>query len=258
MAETQETTGESVSTETGGESAGQSETSEQTTSSGTEQSGESFFDYESIKGTPNEAAYKEMQRAFSKKTEGLKDGADKIRQYDQYMANPVESIKAFAAQNGYQLVQGKPDGQNGETQKFENWGEVMTEAKRQVMEELQPMFGEMQNMKKQGVEQGLDNNHPDWRTYEDDMMATLKEHPTLVNDTDMLYRMSVPAEVLAARANKAALAKIQGTNESGKIQGHSTTTQQTTKSPKIDTFDDAVKFARSELQRRGIAAPRGE
>ena len=256
MAETQETTGES--TETGGESTGQSEATSQTTASGTGDGGESFFDYESVKGTPNEAAYKEMQRAFSKKTEVLKAGADKIRQYDQYVANPVESIKAFAAQNGYQLVQGQPKDQNGESQKFENWDDVMGEAERRVMDKLQPMLGEMQNMKKQSVEQSLDTNHPDWRTYEDGMMANLQAHPSLVSDPDMLYRMSVPEEVLAARANKAALDKIQGTTESGKVQGQSTTTQKTNKTPKIESFDDAVKFARQELSRQGIAPPRGE
>ena len=46
VAETEETGGESVSTETTGEAVGESVASMQTNGNGTEQSGESFFDYE--------------------------------------------------------------------------------------------------------------------------------------------------------------------------------------------------------------------
>jgi len=259
VAETEETGGESVTTETTGESVGESAAPVRTTGNGTEQSGESFFDYETIRGKPElEAHYKEMQRAFGKKTEAFKAGADKISQYDQFMLDPIASMRQLAQQNGYQLVQGQPQDQ-GETQKtYENWDDVMTEAKRQVMDELKPMFGELQTMKKQGVELALDNSFPDWRMYEEPMMANLQAHPTLVNDHEKLYQMSVPQEVLNARATKAALAKIQGTTESGLVQSQSTTTQQPTKSPKIKTFDDAVKHAKQDLARRGIKRPTGE
>ena len=259
MAETEETGGESVSTETTGESVGESVASVRTTGNGTEQIGESFFDYESIKGKPElEAAYKEMQRSFGEKNEAFKAGADKIKQYDQFMLDQVGSMRQLAQQNGYQLVQGQPQGDDGNPKSFENWDQVMEEAERRVMDKMQPMFGEMQNMKKQNVEQALDNSFPDWRTYEDSMMENLQAHPTLVNDHKKLYQMSVPAEVLEARATKAALAKIQGTTESGLVQSQSTTTQQPTKSPKIKTFDDAVKFAQQDLARRGIKRPTGE
>ena len=257
MDETLETAGESTVVETGGESTGQSEAPAQTTGNGTEQVGESFYDYESIRGKPElEAQYKEMQRAFGAKSEAFKAGADKISQYDNFMANPVETMRQLATQYGYNMVQGQPN-QTGEPKTFENWDDVMTEAKSQVMAELQPMFGEMQSMKQQNVEQMLDNSHPDWRTYEDAMMSTLREHPTLVGNPDMLYRMSVPQSVLDARANKAALARISGTTESGKVQGQSTTTQQASKKPGKLTFNEAVEFARQDVKRRGIASPTG-
>jgi len=165
-------------------------------------------------------------------------------------------MRQLATQYGYNMVQGQPN-QTGEPKTFENWDDVMAEAKSQVMAELQPMFGEMQTMKQHNVEQSLDNSHPDWRTYEDAMMSTLRDHPTLVGNPDMLYRMSVPQSVLDARANKAALAKISGATESGKVQGQSTTTQQPSKKPGKMTFDEAVVHARGELQRRGFKQPTG-
>jgi len=86
--ETQETAGESAVVETGGESTGQSEAPAQIAGNGTEQVGESFYDYESIRGKPElEAAYKEMQRGLTAKSEVYKAGADKISQYDNFMAS---------------------------------------------------------------------------------------------------------------------------------------------------------------------------
>lgn len=257
MAETEETGGESVSTETGGESVGESVASTQTTGNGTEQSGESFFDYESIKGKPElEAAYKEMQRAFTSKNDVFAKGKDKISQYDNFMKNPVDTMRQLAQQYGYQMVQGQPQDTDGKPKSYENWDQVMEEAERRVMEKMQPMFGELQNLKKQGVEQALDSSFPDWRTYEDSMMENLQAHPTLVNDHKKLYQMSVPAEVLEAKAMKAALAKIQGTTDSGKIQGQSTTTQQATAPKAAKSFDEAVTIARAELVKRGMKQPR--
>jgi len=258
VAETQETSGESVAAETTGESSGQSVAPVETTVTGTEQSGESFFDYESVKGTALEPAYKNMQSSYSRKSDELKKGLDKITQHDQFMANPVDTMRPLAQQYGYQMVQGQLQDQNGKSKTFENWDQVMDEAERRVMEKMQPMFGEMQNMKKQSVEQALDSLHPDWRTYEDTMLENLQAHPTLVSNPDMLYRLSVPNAVLEAQANKRALAKIQDTTESGKVQGQSTTTQQAKKTPKKMTFDQAADFARQEVKRLGHSRPTGE
>ena len=270
MADPIETGGEAVSEPSGtteiatdGQSAGQSAATVQTTVNGTGTGGESFFDYELIKGKPElEAAYKEMQGAFSRKTQAMSSGRDKITQYDQFMQNPVDTMRQLAQQYGYQMVQGDVKADDGQPKTFNNWEEVFEYADKRaedrLMAKMQPMIGELQNVKKQNVEQSLDNAHPDWRTYEDSMMENLRAHPTLVNNPDFLYRMSVPAEVLEARANKRALAKIQGATESGTIQGQSATTKQATKAPGKMTFDQAVSYARQEVNRRGIAAPRGD
>ena len=254
-----EPTGTTVSA-TDGQTAGQSVATEQTIVNGTGQGSESFFDYESIKGKPElEAAYKEMQRAFTQKNDVFAKGRDKITQYDQFMQNPVETMRKLAQQYGYQMVQGELKADDGTPKTFNNWDEVREDFKKsiraEIMQEIQPMFGEMQNMKKQSVEQALDHAYPDWRTYEDTMMENLQAHPTLVNDHEKLYQMSIPPEVLEARATKAALAKIQDTTVSGTIQGQSLTTQKTNKSPEVKSFDDAVRVARQEVQRRGLTRP---
>ena len=196
-----------------------------------------------------------MQGAFSRGTKANSVGKDKITQFDQFMANPVDTMRQLAQQYGYQMVQGQPQGDDGKAQTFENWDDVMAEAENRVMAKMKPMFGEIQSMKKQGIELALDNAYPDWRTYEDGMMENLDKYPNLVNDHDMLYRMSVPAKVLEARAIKAANAKITGTTE-GRVSGQSATTQQPAKSRGKMTFDEAVTFAKGELSAKGIKPPR--
>jgi hypothetical protein len=250
-----------IAADTGGQTEGQSVAASQTTESGngngTGASGESFFDYETIKGKPElEAAYKDMQRAFGRGSEANKLGANKIAQHDQFMANPIDTMRSIAQQNGYQLVQGQPEaGADGEPATFNSWDDVMQEAERRVMANLQPMVGELQNIKRQTVESSLDNAYPDWRTYEEPMMQLLEKYPRLVDDHDMLYRMAVPQEVITSRATKAALRKIQGHTDSGNVQGQSTTTQQPTKSKGKMTFDQAVDFARGEVSKQGLRRP---
>ena len=258
MAEPQEPVGQAATDPTGttvaapdGQSAGQSVAPDQATVNGSDQSGESIFDYESIRGKPElEAAYRSMQSAYGTKLKEFAAGKDKISQYDSFIANPIDTMRQLAQQYGYQMVQG-PQDQDGEAKTFENWDQVMEEAERRVMAKMQPMFGEMQSMKQQNVEQALDNSFPDWRTYEDAMMENLQAHPTLVNDHKKLYQMSVPAEVLEARATKAALAKIQGTTE-GRIQGQSTTTQQITKKPVFKSIGEAATWAAQQPEVKAL------
>lgn len=243
---------------TGAASKGQSTATAQTTSIGTESVVESFFDPESIKGKPElEAAYKEMQRAFSKKTSDLAKGRDKIRQYDEFIRSPVDSMRKLAQQMGYQLVQGQAESKDGKPKTYETWDEVMQDAEARVLEKLKPVIGEIQSLKKQNIESYLDNNFSDWRTYEDEMMANLEKHPTLVTNPDELYRLSVPESVHEARLMKKLQAKMKGAAEGNQIQGQSATNKQASQRPKKGlSFSEAVQFAKSALASKGITAPR--
>lgn len=234
---------------------GQSTTPDQKTANGTDAGAESFFDYETIKGKPElESAYKEMQRAFTKKTGEVAKSRDKLKQYDEFIANPVDSMKKLAQQYGYNLVQGQQDAKN--PQKFETWDDVMAEAKKQVMDELEPMLGEVKNLKKQSIESYLDTNFTDWRTYEDDMIANLQEHPSLANDPQKLYRLSVPESVYEARMLKKAEAKLRGTSDASTVRGQSSTTKETSQKPSGPlSFDQAVEVAKQTLARQGKRPP---
>ena len=112
-------------------------------------------------------------------------------------------------------------------------------------------------MKKSNMETYLDNNHSDWRTYEDDMIGILKDHPTLAKTPDLLYEMALPSEVKQARAHKSAMAKIQGQTEATEISGGSATTKKPTQTPDgVKSLDDAVAYAKQQLAQKGLTAPR--
>jgi DNA polymerase III alpha subunit (gram-positive type) len=210
---------------------------------------ESFFDYNEIKGNPQlEAAYKQMQAAFTQKQQGLSGGADKIAAYDRFMQNPVSEIQALAQQYGLQ-IQGAQDQQQ---QQFDpkSWDDVMQHMRQQVIQDLQPMISEVQSVKKQNIETHFDNNFPDWRQYEDDMKRNLQAHPSLAGDPDMLYRMSVPQKVWESRATQAAMKKLSAQSSSAQVSGGGTTNRQPKSIEKARSFNEAFEMAKQQMTGR--------
>jgi hypothetical protein len=119
---------------------------------------------------------------------------------------------------------------------------------------LNPVFREVQEVKKSNLETFLDQNAPDWRVYEDSMMGNLRKHPTLVSDPLNLYRMSVPSDVLESRATQKALKKMQDKTKATGTSATSTTKTKTGEMPdKPMTFDEAVEFAKKEVASQGLA-----
>jgi hypothetical protein len=233
---------------------GQSAAPSQTTVSGSGGESESFFDPKSLEGKPElQSAYKQMQGKFTKEMQKFKEASKKASAYDTFAANPGESLKTLAKQLGYNLVQSDPKAKDADDTP-KTWGDVYNRAKQEVLKEIQPMLGEVRNLKQQNVESYLDNNHPDWRTFESEMLDTLQKHPSLAGDPDNLYRLSVPSEVLEARAHKAALAKLRGSSEAGQISGPGKTTQTAANdAPKIGaSFNDHVAYAKQQLAAQGI------
>ena len=239
------------------EGSGNSVSAAQTTGTGPVADAiESFFDPASIAGKPElEAAYKQMQGSYTKRMQEFSKHRPKVDAYDRFEKDPVATMQQLATQFGYQLVQRGQD--TSQDQDFKSWDDVkkhfFTEFQKEM---LNPVVNEVKNLKKQSIEMHLDKDFPDWRTYEGEMMETLREHPTLVNDPGKLYRMSVPAEILEARATKAAMQKLRGATESAQVSG-GTTVRQTTQAPSGPmTFDQAVEFARKKLS-GGLARPAG-
>lgn len=238
--------------------AGSQETTRATT--GTETTAEeTFFDPKDL--TPElMPAYKNMQKAFSKKTEGIKADRQKIEAYDAFMTDPMNQLQQLAGRYGYQLnrLNDQGDGQHDEGDwQPQNWNEVISrskkEAREEVLSELKPIFGEIKDLRKNSMEKMLDETCPDWRTYEDEMMANLQTHPTLVKDPAKLYQLSVPAEVMESLATQRALKKLQAKTDTGRIQGASTRKDQGAQMPdKAVSFADAVALAKAKLAEEGI------
>lgn len=235
-----ETTGAGTEGDTG-----QSVDNDQTTQTGTESSLESFFDPQNIPDGLQQP-YKEMQSAFTKKMQGFKDNQSKIDAYNAFQTNPQETIKQLAQQYGMNLVTGqKPDGEfNPET-----WEEVMQMAESRAAAKIQP---QMQKMQQSQIEKSLDDISPDWRLHEDKMMATLKAHPTLHDDPEMLYRMSVPPEIMESRATQAALKKLQDKGQAAQVSGGSKTSRTQTTVKEASNFQEAIDIAKAELASKGI------
>lgn len=240
--------------------SGQSVSTGQTTGNGPDTTADdSFFDPTTIKGTPLEPAYKQMQGAWTKAMQKTKANQHMVDAYQNFERNPQGTLQQLAQAYGFQLVQ---RGSNGNNEQWEpkTWDDVMSrakgEAKTEVLKELEPVlkpvFDEVKSLRRNNVEKSLEEIDPNWKIYEDDMMETLQQHPTLVKDPKKLYRMSVPEEVLMARATKEALAKLNGKTKSAQVSGGSTTTQKPSQVQRASNFQEAVEIAKKRLSEQGL------
>jgi hypothetical protein len=220
---------------------------------------DSFFDPTSIQDKPElMAAYKQMQGSYTKRMQDFAKHRSKIDAYDAFERDPVGTMRQLATQYGLQVVQPGQESQSPQ-QEFQSWDDVEKHFFDKFQKKLlNPVVNEVKNLKKQSIEMQLDKDFPDWRTYEADMMDTLREHPSLVNNPAALYRLSVPPEVLEARATKAAMQKLRGAAENGSVSGASGTTKQTTQEPTGPlNFNQAVEVAKKRLAQQGLKGPAG-
>ena len=176
------------------------------------------------------------------------------------MLDPIANIQSLAGQYGYTLPRGQAEQvlqQQGQGQfNPQTWEEVFNTAEQRVLQKLNPFLNEVKETRKSQVEKMLDDNCPDWRVYEDQMMKTLQSHPTMVNDPVKLYRMSVPDEILQSRAAQAAIKKLQTKAESSQASSGSSTNKQASDIPKGPmSFQKAVEVAKAQLAAKGIRSP---
>lgn len=243
---------------------GQSVALSQTTGSGSGSGDvELFYDPKSIEGKPElELLAKQLQGDYTKKLMAFSEGKSKVEQYDAFMANPLVTMQQLAAERGWTLMEGAAQAEgNGEFQP-NTWDDVekhlLDKARQELRKEFAPLTSEVKDLKRKNVESQLDKEHPDWRMYESEMSDLLQRHPTLVNDVDSLYAMSVPKELLEQRATKTALSKIKDGTDSSAIGDNKTTSISTTDQPtKPLSFNEAVTFAKHKLGKAGLTAPVG-
>ncbi len=236
-------------------------TTTETTQQGTQETEETFFDPESIKGKPElESAYKQMQRAFTEKTGVVKSQRQKIEAYDQFLANPKAVLQQLANQYGLTLAEAKQVAENQQIFEPKTWDDVFSKAEeraeKRVLDKLQPFFSEVKEVKKANIEKQLDEKCPDWRLHEDKMRENLAAHPSLAKDPVMLYRLSIPEEQLQARATKEALKKLEGKAKGASVSSGSNTNKSGNSLPKAGSFQEAVDIAKAQLAERGLHEPR--
>ncbi len=225
----------------------------------------SFFDLNLLTPEQREAltpAYKQMQGAFTRKTQEIAAHRQKIAEYDQFMADPVSNMQRMAMQMGYSLTRAQAQNaldQTGQSQTEQDWqpntwGEVLAkakdEARREIMQELQPVLGNVQAMRAESIEKQLDSIDSNWRVYEDEMRKNLQLAPALVNDPVKLYKFSVPDEVLEARATQKALARFDTKAKSAAVAGKTETSRGIPADEKVTDFDSAVAAARRKIAER--------
>lgn len=199
-------------------------------------------------------AYKQMQAAFTKKTQELAAQRAKVEAYDAFAADPAKALQQLAAQYGMTITKAEARAAVAEAEgewSPQTWDEVIEKAtekaRRELLQELAPVLETVKKTQAKAVETQLDELDPQWRLYEAEMAATLKEHPTLRNDISKLYRLSVPQEVWESRAAQAALQKIQARTAAAQGAGKSSV-RRTAPAPKeVNTFAEAWAAAKEEL-----------
>lgn len=217
---------------------------------------EVFFDPKAI---PPELmpAYKQMQKAFTQKTQTIAQARQKIEAYDQFMRDPRTNLLNMARQYGIQIDQPPSQPQSLEDWQPKTWQEVIERskqiAKEELMQELapqlQPVYHELSNLKRTHTEKLLDENVPDWRQYEDQMADLLDKHPTLANDPVTLANLAIPSEIRESRAMQAAMKKLENKVKASEVSGGSSTKASTTVTPSgKPTFAQAIELARTRLK----------
>ena len=231
-----------------------------------------FFDRqeweEHLKTAPEESREylrsleKQLQGSYTKKTQTLAQERQKVEAYNAFMAevqrDPVAAVNALVAQLGVdkQKIFGGGQASNDPWKEgFNSWEEVRDTLTPYIISQVQnqfaPLFGRVQNLTSQHVESQLSEVDPDWRVYEQDMMTNIKAHPTLVQDINKLYRLSVPEEVIQARADKKALKRFEQEAKAARVAtGGSVQSSHAgadTVSMKPSSFDEAVKKAKEKL-----------
>jgi len=217
-----------------------------------------FFDPTAV---PEELlpAYKNMQSAFTKKTQNISELTRKAQMVDAFEANPEATIRQLANQYGITFNQAQQAVEQAAPEADPNWQpatwqEVMSRAEeraeQRIMEKLAPTINstmnELKTLKKSETEKMLNDTIPDWRSYETEMVEILKKHPTLHDDPIKLAELAMPAEVKEGRAYKKALDKLQKKVDSSKVTASNGVNVEASQ-PRANSFNEAHLQARRQL-----------
>lgn len=258
-----ETEGTATATVTEGSTEAAGATTDSTTAESSKgNTDDSFFDPRSIQDQPElMKAYKQMQKAYTQKTQAIARDRDKIEAYNTITSNPQALVQHLRSM-GYTVAEANAAAsaavQAEQSAPFQpqTWDEVkdwiLQEAMHRMGSQMEPIVNNIRATTAKNIEAQLDSIDPNWRLYEEDMRQTLKTHPTLVKDVGRLYRMSVPDDVLHSRAVKEALQKHTQRVKSAEVHGSSTAKAAAPAPRKINNFQDAVEAAKEALRAQGV------
>ena len=251
MPDPEETAGTTEATETTSESTVETAevTAPETGTTAEASSGspeESFFDPTTL--SPELLpAYKQMQGHFTKSMQSLKSQKDKIAAYDAFQTNPQATLQQLAGQYGLTVQQAADVVKN----EFDpqGWDDVTNHVKKQLLQELQPMFKEVQSVKRNSIEQTLDATIPEWREYETEMNQMLSRHPTMADDPVALAKMVIPESVQQGKAMQQAMRKLEAKGKAASVSTGTQTPKGTDplKPPKNASFNECYEWARKKV-----------
>jgi hypothetical protein len=199
--------------------------------------------------------YKRMQGSFTKKMQSIKGDVDKIALVNQFNSDPRGTLNMLNQQYGVNQQPNQGANQNAEQAgEFTpaGWDDVFGEFDKRIESyvntRFSPVMQQVQGVQQKQIETILDDEAPEWREYEGDMIDALATHPTLANDTKSLIRMVIPQTVIDGRAMQKALARIEAKGQSAQVSRATQTNQPVTSSPLSNpTFAQAINAAKKSL-----------
>jgi len=199
------------------------------------------FDVDKIQNLldPNEypkelqGAFKKMQSVFTKK---MQAGSEEIALAKLMKDNPEELMSMLAKKTGMTISKEevKKDEDASETEKW-----IIDLIKKHASGDNDTKLAVARMQSSQKID-ALNEKHPDWTMYEDEMAAIVKKHPTLSNDLETVYGMVTKSEDKANGIIKAG-------GKKKKVSTKTVTKRKSKSSPAPKTPREALNAAMEKL-----------
>lgn len=185
--------------------------------------------------------FKKMQASFTRRMQSIAGDKEKINLYNQLVAGGPDAVKFLAQKAGLEVSEkgSKPvdDPEYGDSSTV-SW--IRKEIKAMLEESIGPLKDNTNKLKASQVERYLDENHTDWRLYDDVMADLVKKHPTLGEDVDSLYELAKTATTKVERMKTAS-------NKRSSIVTKTSSSNRPISLPKrAETLEEAIAMARAK------------
>lgn len=185
--------------------------------------------------------FKKMQASFTRRMQAIASQKEKVNLYDQLVAGGPEAVKILAQKVGLYVADKEPskemEPEYGDSSTV-SW--IRKEIKAMLEEAVGPIKENTNKLKASQVERYLDENHTDWRLYDDVMADLVKKHPTLGEDVDALYELAKTSATKVERMKTAS-------NKRSSIVTKSSSSNRPVSIPKrAETLEEAIAMARAK------------